>query len=113
MPRTDTFTLPDEQGTAEIIQSPNGDTVDAIGNLFNRASVALQPFDVVNFTLSKMLTDWDIKDPDTGGALPFPKAKDLKPFGQLPGDIRKLLFDECWRILEPLIPNFQRGQTGN
>lgn len=107
MPRSDHFPIlveGEEAGSAEIIRRPDGDTIDEILNKYYASMGSPRLFDIVNFTIRRLVAEWDIKDPDSGAAYRFPQD-----IGKLPADIRSVLYDELWTIVEPLIPNLGRS----
>lgn len=101
------FELPDaDDGSKQSIKienRPNTDQLRQIGNMAERSRIIAEPFNLVAFVIQTLCKDWRILDRD-GSEIP----SDTKNIGRIPADISMLIFNECWSVVGPLIPNFER-----
>lgn len=89
----------EEIGTVDIIRRPSSDLIDEISNRYFQASRSSEPFKVVNWTIARMVSEWELKTVD-GEKLSFPRD-----IGKLPGNWRNVIYNEIMSIIEPLVPN--------
>jgi hypothetical protein len=113
MSRTETFAIKVnvgddevEVGTAEIIVRPSADAIDDIQDKFTQLNRQMQPrsSEGVTFVISKITETYEVKDPDTGQVF-----KSKAEISKLPADVRLALWDRCWAVVAPLVPNLTKS----